>query len=310
MRLPSTPLLLLSASLLLVGCNEQASTEKANAPATAESATPSASASAEAKPDLNDPNVLVIVNGNAIKADSFSLFNQQRLQMGGRGGNSPEEQMAVLDELVNFTLLRQDAEAQELEKQAEIAVMLDLLRTRVLAEAAVAEHMQKNEPSEESLKQLYEAQYGGQKSQEYKASHILLKTEEEAAAVISELEKGADFAELAKERSTGPSGPQGGDLGWFDQNQMVEPFAKAVVALESGSYTKTPVQTQFGWHVILREEHRDLDPPALDEVRQQLIQQKQQEILANYIAQLRETGNVQIQPPEATLTHPPMAPEK
>jgi len=308
MRLPSTPLLLLGASLLLVGCNEQASTEQAAAPATTESAMPSTPA--EVKPDLNDPNTLVIVNGNAITADSFSLFNQQRLQMGRRGGNSPEEQMAALNELVNFTLLRQDAEAHGLEKQAEVAVMLDLLRTRVLAEAAVAEHMQKNEPSEESLKQLYEQQYSGQKNQEYKARHILLKTEEEATAVISELDKGANFAELAKERSTGPSGPQGGDLGWFDQNQMVEPFANAVVALESGSYTKAPVQTQFGWHVILREEHRDLEPPTLDEVRQQLMQQKQQEILASYIAQLREKGDVQIQPPEATPAHPPMAPEK
>ena len=308
MRLPSTPLLLLGASLLLVGCNEQASTEKAAAPATTESAMPSTPT--EAKPDLNDPNILVIVNGNAITANSFSLFNQQRLQMGRRGGNSPEEQMAALNELVNFTLLRQDAEALGLEKQAEVAVMLDLLHTRVLAEAAVAEHMQKNEPSEEGLKQLYEQQYSGQQNQEYKARHILLKTEEEASAVISELDKGADFAELAKERSTGPSGPQGGDLGWFDQNQMVEPFANAVVALESGNYTKAPVQTQFGWHIILREEHRDLEPPTLDEVRQQLMQQKQQEVLASYIAQLREKGDVQIQPPEATPAHPPMAPKK
>ena len=226
--------------------------------------------------------------------------------MGRRGGNSPEEQMTALNELVNFTLLRQDAEAQGLEKQAEVAVMLDLLRTRVLAETAVAEHMQKNEPSEESLKQLYEEQYSGQKNQEYKARHVLLKTEEEAKAAWIEAAKKSK----AKEHSTGPSGAQGGDLGWFDQNQMVEPFAKAVVALESGSYTKAPVQTQFGWHVILREEHRDLEPPTLDEVRQQLMQEKQQEILASYIAQLREKGNVQIQPPETAPAHAPMAPKK
>lgn len=309
MRLPFT-LFLLSTGLFLTGCNEQNATEAPAAPAAMEStqATGTAAAPAAPKPDLNDPNVLVIVNGQAITADSFSLFNQQRMQMSRRSSNSQQEKLAALNELVNFTLLRQDAEAKGLEKQADVSIMLDLLRTRVLAETAVADYMQRNEPSEESLKQLYDEKYASQSELEYKARHILLKTEDDAKAVISELDKGADFAALAKERSTGPSATQGGDLGWFGPNQMVEPFANAVVALEAGTYTKTPVQTQFGWHVILQEEQRPVTPPSMDEVRQQLMQEKQQELLTQYIDQLREKGDVQIRPPEAPAGHPPMQP--
>ena len=96
----------------------------------------------------------------------------------------------------------------------------------------------------------------GSSGTEYKARHILVKEESEALDVIAKLEAGADFAELAEEFSTGPSGPRGGDLGWFPAAQMVKPFGDALPGIELGTYGKTPVQTQFGWHVILVEETR------------------------------------------------------
>jgi peptidyl-prolyl cis-trans isomerase C len=309
MPFPYRPLVLITAGLLLAACNEQSPTEQAAAPAPAQEATPAATeataaASAPAA-DLNDPNVLVIVNGKVITRDTYSVFNQQRRQA-MPGGDSPQEQLAAVNELINATLLRQDAEAQGLDNQPELEMMMELITTRMLAEAALREHLGKNEPSEEELKQLYDSRYGGQKNLEFKASHILLKTEEDAKAVIAELDKGTDFAELAKTRSTGPSGPQGGDLGWFEPNQMVEPFANAVVELEDGAYTKAPVQTEFGWHVILREEHRELETPSFEQVRMQLLQAKQQELIGDYITQLREKGDIQIQPPQTPPDHPPM----
>jgi len=108
------------------------------------------------------------------------------------------------------------------------------------------------------LKAEYDTQIGHKAGgvTEYKARHILVKEETEAVAIIAELDKGGDFAELAKTKSTGPSGIQGGDLGWFSSDQMVPPFSEAVDKLEKGSYTKTPVQTQFGWHVIILEDKR------------------------------------------------------
>ncbi len=106
---------------------------------------------------------------------------------------------------------------------------------------------------------------------------------------MAQLEDGADFAELAKEKSTGPSGPNGGDLGWFAPNQMVAPFSAAVMALEDGAFSKTPVQTQFGWHVILREETRKTNPPTLDSVRDTVKQVVEQEKFQKYLEELRAT---------------------
>ena len=122
---------------------------------------------------------------------------------------------------------------------------------------------------------------------QFKARHILVASQGEAIDLITELDGGADFEELARDKSTGPSGPTGGDLGWFSPNQMVPPFSNAVAALEDGKYTSEPLQTQFGWHVILREESRDAEPPTLESVREVITQQVQQKKLQAYIASLR-----------------------
>jgi peptidyl-prolyl cis-trans isomerase C len=116
----------------------------------------------------------------------------------------------------------------------------------------------------------YDAQYGSAGAvTEFNASHILVETEEEAQALIAELGEGADFAELAQERSIGPSGPNGGQLGWFTAGMMVPTFEEAVFALSVGEVS-APVETQFGWHVILLNDTRDQEPPALEEVRAEL----------------------------------------
>lgn len=312
MRSTIAPLLLLATGFALTACNEQSPAEKpAAAAAPVAEVQPATAAPAKPAADLNDPNVLVIVNDDVITAQQFAFFDEQRRQaMGGRGKQSPQQQLEALNELVNFTLLSQEAEAQGLEQDPEVAAMLELLRVRVLAEAAAADHMRKNQPSEEELNRLYTEQFGGKKKQEYKARHILVKTEDEAKAVIAELDKGSDFAKLAEERSTGPSGPQGGDLGWFDADSMVAPFANAVVAMTTGSYSKTPVQTQFGWHVILLEETRELDPPALEEVADQIMRNRQQELMASYLTQLREKSNIQIQPSAEPAEQPQVNPHQ
>ena len=123
---------------------------------------------------------------------------------------------------------------------------------------------------------------------QYKARHILVQTQGEADALVNQLNEGADFEALAKEFSTGPSGPNGGDLGWFAPDQMVKPFADAVVALDDGTYTKTPVQTQFGWHVILREESRESEPPTLESVRDAIKQRVEQQKFQDYMQGLRD----------------------
>lgn len=127
--------------------------------------------------------------------------------------------------------------------------------------------------------------------QEFKASHILVETEEAAQDLVGQLEGGADFAELAREHSTGPSGPSGGDLGWFAKGVMVPAFEEAVLALDVGAVS-APVETQFGWHVIKLEDLRDVEAPSLDQVRAELEQQVRQQRVVSYMEGLLEEADV------------------
>ena len=143
--------------------------------------------------------------------------------------------------------------------------------------------------SEEEIQAIYDEEYGNlDPVTEWNASHILVETEDEAKALVTELEGGADFAELAQEKSTGPSGPNGGELGWFGPGMMVEPFEEAVKTLAVGDISG-PVQTQFGWHVLKLNDMRDQPIPTLDEVRgditQRLQEQKITEIVDNLTAE-------------------------
>ncbi|MCU7959794.1 MAG: peptidylprolyl isomerase [gamma proteobacterium symbiont of Bathyaustriella thionipta] len=154
--------------------------------------------------------------------------------------------------------------------------------------------MLENKPAEEKVQQRYQELIAKMPKSEFKARHILLEKEDEAKAVIAELDTGADFAELAKQKSTGPSASSGGDLGWFSAGRMVKPFSDATAKLEKGTYTKEPVKTQFGWHVILLEDQRETAPPPLKEVRAQIVQGMQKEILASYIDDLRKNANIEV----------------
>ncbi len=126
--------------------------------------------------------------------------------------------------------------------------------------------------TDEEVQAAYDAEFANVEPEtEYNASHILIETEEEARALKAQLDDGADFAELAREHSTGPSGPNGGQLGWFGAGRMVPEFEEAVVALEDGGISD-PIETQFGWHLIILNESREVGAPPLEEVRQQLEQ--------------------------------------
>jgi peptidyl-prolyl cis-trans isomerase C len=142
--------------------------------------------------------------------------------------------------------------------------------------------------TEEEILAEYSEQIKLAPPQQFKARHILVTTQSEALDLVKQLDGGANFEELAKEKSTGPSGPNGGDLGWFAPDQMVAEFSNAVALLEDGNYTSTPVQTQFGWHVILREDSRENQPPTFESVRDVINQQVQQKKFQAHLVELRE----------------------
>ena len=152
--------------------------------------------------------------------------------------------------------------------------------------------------SEDELNAAYEETYGSaEPSEEYDASHILVETEEEALAIIAEIEGGANFAEVAKEKSIGPSGPGGGNLGWFGPGMMVPEFEAAVVDLEVGAVS-APVKTQFGWHVIRLTDKRLKDAPPMEEVKAELETQVRQVRVQKTIEQMTEEADVDLSPSE------------
>ena len=188
----------------------------------------------------------------------------------------------VLDQLIQQTLLMR-AHKGPLSEAAKWRLENE---TRAVTAGDVIDDMLETALSDEALQTAYEAQYtGGDQETEYKAAHILVETEDKAKALVTELEGGANFAALAQEHSTGPSGPGGGDLGWFSDGVMVREFFDAVAKLEPGEVSP-PVQTQFGWHVIKLNETRIKERPSLDEVRDELADGIRQEAFDDYIAKL------------------------
>ncbi len=184
----------------------------------------------------------------------------------------------LLDVLVDMELLAQAARTADLDKDPDFKRQMDFLALKALRNAYLSKKIDES-ITDEDLNAAYEKEYADYVGdEEVSARHILLKEEAEAKDVIKALEGGADFAELAKEKSTGPSGPNGGDLGFFTKGQMVPEFETAAFGLDKGAFTKEPVKTQFGWHVIKVEDKRQQEKPTLEastaNLRQGLIRER------------------------------------
>jgi peptidyl-prolyl cis-trans isomerase C len=195
---------------------------------------------------------------------------------------------AVLDQLIRQTAVAQTLEGK-LSTEARLA--LENERRSFLAGEALSE-LAAGAVSEEALQAAYDERYANaEPAKEYSASHILVETEETAQEVKAKLDGGADFAEMAKEYSTGPTGPNGGALGWFSKGMMVKPFEDAVTALEVGQVSE-PVQTDFGWHVITLTETRDKPTPTLDEVRAELAGELQQAAITAALDEITAAASI------------------
>ena len=276
---------------LMSGCNQ--STEQTTAVATNDS---QRSATLPAKTETDaadmDVNTLLTVNGKPVTRAMYSLYFQDRMRGVPDAKTSAEMQMGVLNELANILIVSQAAEKDGLAEREDVAASLELLKAKLLTQVAIQEHATKHQPSDEEIQKIYDTDYANQSNTEYKARHILVKEEAEAKELITQLDGGSDFAELAKQHSTGPTGKDGGDLGWFDAAQMVEPFANALTEMEKGKYSSAPVQTQFGWHVILLEDSRQSPAPTLESVKGKIQTALQQKALTDYMQGLRDSSKL------------------
>ncbi|WP_353471197.1 peptidylprolyl isomerase [Salipiger sp. H15] len=252
----------------------------------------------EQSQDLSAETVVATVNGKDITLGEMLVVRASLPEQYQQLGDDVLWD-GILDQLVQQEVLAQDEKAVETKRvdlslKTERRTLLAAETVSAVADAAV---------TDEALQAAYDAQFAGaNQGQEYNASHILVETEDEAKAIIDELNGGADFAEVAKSKSTGPSGPNGGELGWFSKGMMVEPFEAAVEAMEPGTISAAPVQTQFGWHVIKLNETRAKEAPKLEEVKDQLTQQVQQEAVKTYMeeaeagAEITRTASGEIDP--------------
>ena len=236
-------------------------------------------------------DVIATVNGKPLTKQILEVYNRQRAAKGAQ--QDPNNPDAALDELIALELMSQEAVKSGARNDGEIIATLNQLERSTLAGAAIKSFMNSNELSDEELRQAYDTGVG-KPGKEYNARHILVETEEEATEVIKLLDGGGDFADLAKEKSTGPSGPRGGELGWFNAGQMVKPFSDAAAALETGSYTKSPVQTQFGWHVIRLEDVRDGTPPPFEDVKERLKIMLVNQKLQQHVQAVKEAATIEI----------------
>jgi len=236
--------------------------------------------------------VIATVNNSPITQDVLDVYASQRKAQAGNNEQANSEE-AVLNELISLELMRQDAVNKGLNTQPVVIAALDQQTRTALAGAAIKDFMASNPVSDEAAQALYDEQIGVA-GKEYNARHILVADEETATGVIELLDSGSDFSELAKEKSTGPSGPSGGKLGWFGADQMVKPFSEATATLEKGAYTKTPVQTQFGWHVIILDDTRESTPPPFDDVKDRIKMLLANQQLQQYIESMKSSASIDI----------------
>jgi peptidyl-prolyl cis-trans isomerase C len=272
--------LLVVGTALLAGCDQK--------PNTATESTPVATVA----PVVDKADAIAVVNGQYISKATLASLEKEVAER-SHGQSFPKEKL--IEELIQRELLVQDATQKQLEKSPELLAQLETAKKALLTQADLQNFIKANPVTEAEIKAEYDSKINAEKGSEYKASHILVKTEDEAKKLIAELDKGAEFGKLANKNSLDAKESQnGGDLGWFSASQMVAPFSEAVAALEKGKYTKTPVKTQFGYHVILKEDSRPITPPPLEAVKEQLTPFLQRKKVQDMIETLRKQAKVEI----------------
>ncbi|NND90815.1 MAG: hypothetical protein HKN42_08105 [Granulosicoccus sp.] len=227
------------------------------------------------------------VNGRPIPDLSIENVAQQITANGQEA-----DQAMILDELINLEVLTQAAEALDLDKTPEISAALQLQYTQTMANAYLARKGAEMSFSEDELRAEYEAQSASVDRAEYRASHILLETEEQAEEMIEELADGKQFDALAKLHSIDPAGENGGDLGWFQATTMVPEFTAAVASMEIGETSDAPVKSEFGFHVIKLVDRRTAALPDFDSVKPGLTNLAVRKALARHVEELRNAADV------------------
>lgn len=207
--------------------------------------------------------------------------------------DNPELRKSIREDMINLEVLAQEAVKIGLDKNADVKQQIDLAKLSILAGALVQDYAKNHPISDDQLKQEYEMLKANAGDKEYLARHILVDTEAEAKAIIAQLGKKAKFETLAAKSKDVGSAEKGGLLDWAVPSNFVAPFSNAMTGLKKGEYTKEPVESQFGWHIIKLDDVRELKVPPFDEVKPQLQQRMQQQTIQNAIVEMRAKAKIE-----------------
>jgi peptidyl-prolyl cis-trans isomerase C len=250
-------------------------------------------AAAQTAPAAEGDPVVARVNGAELhRSDVAAAQKSLPAQM----QQMPLEQIytPLLDQLVTGQLISEAGRKDHLADDPEVKRRLARLEDRVIQEVWVNRVVEAAATDEVLHKRYDQFVKDHPPKEEVSARHILVEKEEEAKAVIASLDKGADFAALAKEKSTDPAKDNGGDLGFFSREDMVPEFSEAAFNLKKGEYTKTPVHSQFGWHVIKVEDRRTAAPPSFEDSKGQMTNELARQVIGDKIKDLRSGAKIEM----------------
>lgn len=230
------------------------------------------------------------VNGKDIPATRLDVIMKEQQSQGVQ--DSPQLRNAIREELIRREVLSQAAASAGIDKKTEVQTQLDLARQAIMIRAYLQDYIAKNPVTDAEISAEYESVKPRLGGTEYKPRHILVETEGEAQKIIDRLRAGEDFAALAKGSKDPGSRERGGELGWSAADQYVQPFAEALTALKKGEYSKAPVKSDFGYHVIKLDDLRDIEPPKLDELKPQIREHLEQQRLEKHMMDLRAKATI------------------
>jgi peptidyl-prolyl cis-trans isomerase C len=231
-----------------------------------------------------------VVNNRPIKKTLEDAWVKQLTEQGQK--DSPELRARVKEELIRREVFMQEAQRRGLAEKADVKFQIENQRQSVLIQALMRDELSKTPLTDKQIAEEYEKQKAAAPAREFKARHILVKTEDEAKKVLERLKKGEKFEEVAKVSTDTGSAQKGGELDWAAPDAYVKPFSEALIKLEKGKMTEAPVQTQFGFHVIRLEDIRDTQFPPLDQVKGQLAEMMQQQRVQAFMEGLQKKAKI------------------
>jgi peptidyl-prolyl cis-trans isomerase C len=251
-----------------------------------------APAAAPAKPAAAAPAAapsgnVAVVNGHAIKNADLELVIRQINQK-----DTPELRAALRDKLIEFEILMQEAKKRKITDREDVKFNADNAARNVVIGSLLREELEKNKLTDDQIKAEYDRQKALAGEKEYKAHHILVDSEDQAKAIIAKLDKGDKFEDLAKGTKDAGSAANGGELDWAPAGAYVKEFSDAMVKLEKGKYTATPVKSQFGYHVIRLDDVRAMQPPPFEQVKQRIAESLQQQQVKEFVESLKKKASI------------------